>query len=41
MKKIILTAFTATTILLPRAPVFAGPFTISLGIPQDEPIVLT
>ena len=36
MKKIILTAFTATTILLPITPVFAGPHTISLGIPQEH-----
>jgi hypothetical protein len=31
MKKIILTAFTATTLLLPITPIFAGPLTISLG----------
>ena len=36
MKKIILTAFTATTLLLPITPVFAGPLTISLGIPQEH-----
>ena len=36
MKKIILTAYTATSLLLPRAPVFAGPLTISLGIPQEH-----
>ena len=36
MKKIILTAFTATSLLLPLAPVFAGPFTKSLGIPQEQ-----
>ena len=36
MKKFILTAFTATTLLLPCAPVFAGPLTISLGIPQEQ-----
>ena len=36
MKKIILTAYTATSLLLPRAPVFAGPLTISLGIPQEQ-----
>ena len=36
MKKIILSAFTATSLLLPSAPVFAGPLTISLGIPQEQ-----
>ena len=36
MKKIILTAFTATTLLLPTSPLFAGPLTISLGIPQEH-----
>ena len=36
MNKIILTAFTATTLLLPITPVFAGPLTISLGIPQEH-----
>jgi len=36
MKIIILTAFTATTLLLPITPVFAGPLTISLGIPQEH-----
>ena len=36
MKKIILSAFTATSLLLPSAPVFAGPLTISLGIPQEH-----
>ena len=36
MKKIILTAFTATTLLLPITPIFAGPLTISLGIPQEH-----
>ena len=36
MKKFILTAFTVTSLLLPSAPVFAGPLTISLGIPQEH-----
>ena len=36
MKKIILSAFTATSLLLPGAPVFASPLTISLGIPQEH-----
>ena len=36
MKKIILTAFTATSLLLPSSPIFAGPLTISLGIPQQH-----
>ena len=36
MKKIILTAFAATTLLLPTSPLFAGPLTISLGIPQEH-----
>ena len=36
MKKFILTAFTATTLLLPTSPLFAGPLTISLGIPQEH-----
>ena len=36
MKKIILSAFTVTSMLLPSAPVFAGPLTISLGIPQEH-----
>jgi len=36
MKKIILSAFTATTLLLPITPIFAGPLTISLGIPQEH-----
>ena len=36
MKRLILTAFTATSLLLPLAPVFAGPLTISLGIPQEH-----
>ena len=36
MKKIILSAFTVTSMLLPSAPVFAGPLKISLGIPQEH-----
>ena len=36
MKKSILTAFTATSLLLPSALVFVGPPTISLGIPQEH-----
>ena len=36
MRKFILTAFTITSLLLPNAPVFAGPHTISLGIPQEH-----
>ena len=36
MKKIILSAFTATSLLLPITQVFAGPLTISLGIPQEH-----
>ena len=36
MKKIILTAFTATTFLFPFTSVFAAPLTISLGIPQEQ-----
>ena len=36
MKKFILTAFTVTSLLLPSAPVCAGPLTISLGIPQQH-----
>ena len=36
MKKIILSAFTATSLLLPSAPVFAYPLKISLGIPQEQ-----
>ena len=36
MKKVILSAFTATSLLLPSATVFAGPLTISLGIPQEH-----
>jgi len=36
MKKIILTAFTATSLLLPSSPIFPGPLTISLGIPQEH-----
>ena len=36
MKKIILTAFTATTFLFSFTPIFAAPLTISLGIPQEH-----
>jgi len=36
MKKVILSAFTATSLLLSSAPVFAAPLTISLGIPQEN-----
>ena len=36
MKKFILTAFTATSLLLTTSLLFAGPLTISLGIPQEH-----
>ena len=36
MKIVILSAFTATSLLLPNSPIFAGPLTISLGIPQEQ-----
>jgi hypothetical protein len=36
MKKIIITAFTATSLLLSISPIFAAPLTISLGIPQEH-----
>ena len=36
MKRLILTAFTATTLLLPITQVFAAPLTISLGIPREH-----
>ena len=36
MKKIILSAFTATSLLLSSSPIFAAPLTISLGIPQEQ-----
>ena len=36
MKKFILTAFTATSLLLSSSPIFTGPLTISLGIPQEQ-----
>jgi hypothetical protein len=36
MKKVILSAFTATSLLLPSSPIFAAPLTISLGIPQEH-----
>ena len=36
MKKIILSAFTATSLLLSSSPIFASPLTISLEIPQEH-----
>ena len=36
MKRLILSAFTATSLLLSSSPVFAAPLTISLGIPQEH-----
>ena len=36
MKKFILSAFTATSLLLSSSPIFAAPLTISLGIPQEH-----
>ena len=36
MKKVILSAFTATSLLLSSSPIFAAPLTISLGIPQEQ-----
>ena len=36
MKIVILSAFTATSLLLPNSPIFAGPLTISLGIHQEH-----
>ena len=36
MNKFILTAFTATSLLLSGSPIFAAPLTISLGIPQEH-----
>jgi len=36
MNKIILFAFTATSLLLSSSPIFAAPLTISLGIPQEQ-----
>jgi len=36
MKKVILSAFTATSLLLSSSPIFAAPLTISLGIPQEH-----
>ena len=36
MKKIILSAFTATILLLSNFPIFASPHTISLGIPHQH-----
>ena len=39
MKRLILTAFTATSLLLSSSPIFAGPLTISLGIPQEQTFI--
>ena len=36
MKNFILSAFTATSLLLSSSPIFAAPLTISLGIPQEH-----
>ena len=36
MKNFILSAFTATSLLLSNFPIFAAPITISLGIPQEH-----
>jgi len=36
MKKVFLSAFTATSLLLSSSPIFAAPLTISLGIPQEQ-----
>ena len=36
MKRLILTASTATSLLLSSSPIFASPLTISLGIPQEQ-----
>ena len=36
MKKFILSAFTATSLLLSSSPIFAAPLTVSLGIPQEQ-----
>ena len=36
MNKIILFAFTATSLLLSSSPIFAAPLTISLGIPHKQ-----
>jgi len=36
MKRLILTAFTATSLLLSSSPIFAAPLTVSLGIPQEQ-----
>ena len=38
MKKVFLSAFTATSLLLSSSPIFAAPLTISLGIPQEHTI---
>ena len=36
MKRLILTAFSATSLLLSSSPIFAAPLTVSLGIPQEQ-----
>jgi len=36
MNKFILSAFTATSLLLSSSQIFAGPITLSLGIPQEH-----
>ena len=36
MKRLILTSFTATSLLLSSSPIFAAPLTISFGIPQEH-----
>ena len=36
MKKFIITAFTATSLLLSSSPIFVGPLTKSLGIPKEQ-----
>jgi len=36
MKKIVLSAFTATSLLLSSSPIFASHLSISLGIPQEQ-----
>ena len=36
MKRLILTSFTAISLLLSSFPIFASPLTLSLGIPQEH-----
>ena len=36
MKRLILTSFTATSLLLSSSPIFSAPLTVSLGIPQEH-----